>query len=225
MASRRQFTPDSDSPPDYLKKPGSLKIDGVTGKIQKGDDIRGMRNIAKDSIAKFEGLKKQSETRTDPLHDFHEKGKVVIYTTSLSTIRQTFNNCRRVKAIFEGHRCKVFEKDIALNKHYISELEKRLEGEVTVPVVFINGDIVGDAEMVIEMNETGELKRLITNYERSDLTCLCQLCNATGFVLCSLCNGSKNGVRNDFTDEFKALKCTSCNEIGLVPCPRCSASE
>ena len=223
MASRRQCL--SDSPPSYLKKPGSLKIDGVSGTIQKGDDVRGMKNIAKESIEKFEGIRKQSETRTDPLHDFHEKGKVVIYLTSLSTIRETYTNCKKVKSIFESHRCKVFEKDIALNKHYISELEKRLEGEVTVPVVFINGEVVGDADMIFEMNETGELKKLISDVERSDLTYLCRTCNATGFTMCSFCNGSKNGVRNDFTDEFKALKCTACNEIGLTPCPKCSATE
>ena len=221
MASRRQYNPNS--PPSYLKKPGSLEVDAVSGKIQKGDDIRGMKNIAKDSIAKFEGIRKLSETSTNPLHDFHEKGKVVLYMTSLSTVRKTFNDCKKVKAIFDGHRCRVFEKDIALNKHYISELEKRLEGEVSIPVVFINGEVIGDADMVIEMNETGELKRLIADCSRSDLTCLCKMCNGTGFVLCNFCNGSKNGVRNDFTDEFKALKCTSCNEIGLVSCPRCSA--
>ena len=223
MASRRQYS--SDSPPGFLKIRNSLKIDDASGEIHKGNDVRGMKNIAKESIAKFEGIRKQSETRTDPLHDFHEKGKVVVYTTSLSTIRETYNNCKKVKSIFEAHRCRVFEKDIALNKHYISELGKRLEGEVTIPVVFINGEVVGDAEMIVEMNDSGELKKLIVGCERSDLTCLCTTCNATGFALCKLCNGSKNGVRNDFTDEFKALKCTACNEIGLVPCPKCSAPE
>ena len=58
MASRRQYNPNS--PPSYLKKPGSLEVDVASGRIQKGDDIRGMKNIAKESIAKFEGIRKLS---------------------------------------------------------------------------------------------------------------------------------------------------------------------
>ena len=49
----------------------------------------------------------------------------------------------------------------------------------------------------------------------------CGYCGGYEFIPCRKCNGSKDSVKNTFTNEFKALRCTHCNENGLEPCPGC----
>lgn len=52
----------------------------------------------------------------------------------------------------------------------------------------------------------------------------CGFCGGYEFIPCRKCGGSKDSVKNTFTNEFKALRCTHCNENGLEPCPGCSKS-
>ena len=47
------------------------------------------------------------------------------------------------------------------------------------------------------------------------------MCGGYEFIPCRKCGGSKNSVANEFTAEFRALKCTHCTENGLEPCPAC----
>ena len=49
----------------------------------------------------------------------------------------------------------------------------------------------------------------------------CGYCGGYEFIPCRKCSGTKDSVRNNFTNEFKALRCTHCNENGLEPCPGC----
>lgn len=71
-------------------------------------------------------------------------GKIVVYMTSLSAIRDTYKECRSVLLILRGHRVPVQQKDIMLHEEYHMELKERVEDDkVVVPQVFINGHHVG----------------------------------------------------------------------------------
>ncbi|KAH0616226.1 hypothetical protein JD844_027192 [Phrynosoma platyrhinos] len=154
-----------------------------------------------------------------------EYGRIVIYTTSLRVVRTTFERCELVRKIFQNHRVKFEEKNIALNSEYGKELDERCRrvGEIpSLPVVFIEGQYLGGAEKILSMNESGELQDLLTKIEKVQHPHECLSCGGFGFIPCSACHGSKMSVfRNCFTDSFKALKCTACNENGLQRCKSC----
>ncbi|MGH0152375.1 UNVERIFIED_CONTAM: hypothetical protein FKN15_029512 [Acipenser sinensis] len=155
-----------------------------------------------------------------------EFGRIVIYTTSFRVVRTTFERCELVRKIFQNHRVKFAEKNIALNIEYGKELEercKRVAESPSLPVVFIDGHYLGGAERILAMNESGDLQDLLTKIEKVQHPHECISCGGFAFVPCSVCHGSKMSVfRNCFTDSFKALKCTSCNENGLQPCKSCT---
>lgn len=61
-------------------------------------------------------------------------------------VRTTFERCELVRKIFQNHRVKFVEKNIALDIEYGKELEERCKrvGEPpSLPVVFIDGHYLG----------------------------------------------------------------------------------
>ena len=61
-------------------------------------------------------------------------------------VRTTFERCELVRKIFQNHRVKFVEKNIALDCEYGKELEERCKrvGEPpSLPVVFIDGHYLG----------------------------------------------------------------------------------
>lgn len=75
-----------------------------------------------------------------------EFGQIVIYTTSFRVVRTTFERCELVRKIFQNHRVKFMERNIALDGEYGKELEERCRrvGEPpSLPVVFIDGHYLG----------------------------------------------------------------------------------
>lgn len=75
-----------------------------------------------------------------------EFGRIVIYTTSFRVVRTTFERCELVRKIFQNHRVRFVEKNIALDCEYGKELEERCKrvGEPpSLPVVFIDGHYLG----------------------------------------------------------------------------------
>uniref|UniRef100_A0A8C9QXH1 Glutaredoxin and cysteine rich domain containing 1 n=1 Tax=Scleropages formosus TaxID=113540 RepID=A0A8C9QXH1_SCLFO len=153
-----------------------------------------------------------------------EFGRIVIYTTGFRVVRTTFERCQLVRKIFQNHRVRFLEKNVALNSDFGRELEERCRrvGESpSLPVVFIDGHFLGGAEKILGMNESGELQDLLIKIEKVQHPHTCPTCGDFAFIPCPMCHGSKMSVfRNCFTDSFKALKCTACNENGLQPCPR-----
>ncbi|XP_036890014.1 glutaredoxin domain-containing cysteine-rich protein 1-like [Sturnira hondurensis] len=184
-------------------------------KITKSDNIE---QRAFKPEARLE-LRKQPSTEL-------EFDRVVIYTTCLRVVRTTFERCELVRKIFQNHRVKFEEKNIALNGDYGKELDercRRVSEAPSLPVVFIDGHYLGGAEKILSMNESGELQDLLTKIERVQHPHECPSCGGFGFHPCSVCHGSKMSVfRNCFTDSFKALKCTACNENGLQRCKSCA---
>ncbi|CAM5149890.1 unnamed protein product [Natator depressus] len=190
--------------------------------LSKNGTVRGVKHKVSAGQALFNNLSKIFQVST-----VLEFGRIVIYTTSLRVVRTTFERCELVRKIFQNHRVKFEEKNIALNSDYGKELEERCRRVCEIPslpVVFIDGQYLGGAEKILSMNESGELQDLLTKIERVQHPHECPSCGGFGFLPCSACRGSKMSVfRNCFTDSFKALKCTSCNENGLQRCKSCAS--
>ncbi|XP_030048485.1 glutaredoxin domain-containing cysteine-rich protein 1 isoform X1 [Microcaecilia unicolor] len=171
--------------------------------LSKNGTIRGVKHKVSAGQALFDNLAKVFQ-----LSNSLEYGRIVIYTTSLRVVRNTFERCEIVRKIFQNHRVKFEEKNIALNIDYGKELDDRcrMVSEVpSLPVVFIDGHYLGGAEKILSMNESGELQDLLTKIERVQHPHACTACGGYGFRPCSVCHGSKMSVfRNCFTDSFKA---------------------
>ncbi|KAK9963285.1 hypothetical protein ABG768_006483 [Culter alburnus] len=189
--------------------------------LSKNGTVRGVKHKVSAGQILFDNLAKNNGPELTL-----EFGRIVIYTTSFRVVRTTFERCELVRKIFQNHRVKFIEKNIALDSEYGKELEtrcKRVGEPPSLPVVFIDGHYLGGAEKILAMNELGELQDLLTKIERVQHPDTCQTCGGFAFVPCPMCHGSKMSVfRNCFTDSFKALKCTACNENGLQPCSSCS---
>ncbi|KAF0039945.1 glutaredoxin domain-containing cysteine-rich protein 1 isoform X1 [Scophthalmus maximus] len=217
---------DSESEPDdLLMYAGATKDWMFTTKrvniLSKNGTVRGVKNKVSAGQTLFENI-----TDSNSLELLLEFGQIVIYTTSFRVVRNTFERCALVRKIFQNHRMKFVEKNIALDIEYGKELEERCKrvGEPpSLPVVFIDGHYLGGAEKILGMNESGELQDLLAKIERVQHPQTCQTCGGFAFIPCPMCHGSKMSIfRNCFTDSFKALKCTSCNENGLQACGSCS---
>ncbi|XP_057707156.1 glutaredoxin domain-containing cysteine-rich protein 1 [Corythoichthys intestinalis] len=218
---------DSESEPDELLvyAAGATKDRTFTSKrvniLSKNGTVRGVKHKVSAGQTLFENF-----PHSNSVELLLEFGRMVIYTTSFRVVRTTFERCELVRKIFQNHRLKFVERNIALDSEYGKELEERCKrvGEPpSLPVVFIDGHYLGGAEKILSMNESGELQDLLTKIERVQDPEMCQRCGGFAFVPCPTCHGSKMSVfRNCFTDSFKALKCTSCNENGLQPCGSCS---
>lgn len=65
-----------------------------------------------------------------------------MYTTSVSTVKETFWNCQQLLKILHGLLVQYEERDITLSRDYQRELSERLPGE-SVPQVFFNGHHLG----------------------------------------------------------------------------------
>ena len=71
-----------------------------------------------------------------PNKDERRKGKIVIYMTSLTAIRETYSHCCTVLEIIHNHNVRYQTKDIYLHPKYKKELKERLQSrKVTVPQV------------------------------------------------------------------------------------------
>ncbi|XP_050230322.1 uncharacterized protein At5g39865 [Mercurialis annua] len=154
------------------------------------------------------------------LHDDSGKDeKIVVYFTSLRGIRKTYEDCCAVRMIFRGFRVAVDEKDISMDSSYRKELQSMVKGKaMSLPQVFIRGEHIGGVEEIKQLNEAGELPKLLEGFAVRDLRLVCDNCGDARFVPCPNCNGS----RKVFDVEQEQLKrCVHCNENGLIRCPGC----
>lgn len=112
------------------------------------------------------------------------------------------------------------ERDVSMDTGFMSELRGRLgskEKVVALPRVFIGGRYIGGANEVLQLNEIGELKKLLQGVPPAS-TGMCGTCGGYKFILCADCNGS----HKIFSHKMGGLRsCAACNENGLIRCPRC----
>ncbi|XP_077983957.1 glutaredoxin domain-containing cysteine-rich protein CG12206-like [Glandiceps talaboti] len=189
--------------------------------ISVNGTVRGVKNRVRAGVTQFEFRPLLSTSSRNARKE--EIGKIIIYTTSMSIIRVTYEKCQFVKKMFQNHRVKYEERDIYLNKHNQKDLQERLGDQVlSVPQVVIDGEVIGDLEKLEELNETGELRKILSRFEKCVPTSQCTACGGYRYVPCAWCNGSKKSShRNNFTYDYQALKCTKCDENGLQICPEC----
>ncbi|XP_068141156.1 glutaredoxin domain-containing cysteine-rich protein CG12206 [Drosophila tropicalis] len=200
------------------KDEAAPSLPSATIRSAKGT-VRGVKNRVRNGVATF--LQLQQPT----VKNYMEKdlGKVVLYTTSMGIIRDTYAKCSNVKKILRTLLIKFEERDVFMSLEYQQEIRERMQDEkIRVPQLFVEGQLIGDADVVERMNENGELRQLLKPYKSIATAFTCQTCGGYRLLPCPSCSGSKKSVhRNHFTAEFVALKCMNCDEVGLVKCPNC----
>uniref|UniRef100_A0A2C9VNK9 Glutaredoxin domain-containing protein n=1 Tax=Manihot esculenta TaxID=3983 RepID=A0A2C9VNK9_MANES len=81
---------------------------------------------------------------------------------SLGVVRKTFEDCRTVRSILRGFHVPIDERDLSMDAGYLDEIQMiTASKKVRLPAVFLGGNYVGGAEEIKEMNESGELSKLI----------------------------------------------------------------
>ncbi|KAL8041335.1 hypothetical protein ABFX02_10G158200 [Erythranthe guttata] len=145
--------------------------------------------------------------------------RIVVYYTSLRGIRKTYEDCCAVRVILRGFRVCVDERDISMDRSYRIELQEALKGKaVSLPQVFVRGKYIGGAEEIKQLNEAGELAKLLEGFPLIDLGFVCESCGDARFLPCPNCNGSRKVYEEE---EGKLVRCTHCNENGLIRCSGC----
>ncbi|XP_071786576.1 glutaredoxin domain-containing cysteine-rich protein 1-like [Asterias amurensis] len=206
----------------FVGKRGLTTGDGDDITSAKGT-VRGVTNRVRAGIMNF-NYKPLSNAKKAVNND-DERDKIIVYTTSMRIVRQTFEDCQFVRKLFQNHRVRFEERDLFMNSQHQQELIDRLEDtqQVTLPIVFIDGELVGDVETLEELNETGQLRRILERFEKFVPTSDCRECGGFRYVPCRVCSGSKKSLnRNNFTDQFHALRCSYCDENGLQKCSLCN---
>ncbi|KAL3751479.1 hypothetical protein ACJRO7_012328 [Eucalyptus globulus] len=145
--------------------------------------------------------------------------KVLLYFTSLRGIRKTYEDCCAVRMILKGFRVRVDERDISMDSSYKSELQSALRGKaLSLPQVFVRGKHVGGAEEIKQLNEDGELAKLLDRLPVIDSGSVCETCGDARFLPCLSCDGSRKIFDED---EGHTRRCLDCNENGLIRCYSC----
>ncbi|XP_049939193.1 uncharacterized protein LOC126413329 [Schistocerca serialis cubense] len=208
-----------DGLPDAEETFAGLKNISASSTIRSAKGtVRGVKNRVRAGIATFLQIQDTKNYKEK------EAGKVVVYTTTMGVVRETYQACLKVRNILRTLLVRCEERDVFMSREVQTELRERMRcASVVVPQVFVDGQHLGDDETIERLNESGELRRIMKPFKDPTVCHTCQVCGGFRLLPCSVCNGSKKSMhRNHFTSEFVALKCMHCDEVGLVRCYACS---
>jgi len=94
--------------------------------------------------------------------------KILVFSTSLSAIRKTFDECEKVKALLDNMGVEYEERDISLDVATREELRARLGGQMRpVPQVWLGEKHLGGAREVEEVAESGALQQMLFKQGRT----------------------------------------------------------
>lgn len=73
-----------------------------------------------------------------------EAGKVVLYTTTMGIVRDTYQRCLQVRQILRTHLVKFVERDVFMSREVQKEITERLGVDtISVPQLFVEGNLIG----------------------------------------------------------------------------------
>ncbi|XP_064483185.1 glutaredoxin domain-containing cysteine-rich protein CG12206-like [Ornithodoros turicata] len=187
--------------------------------LSRQGTVRGVKNLVRASIKCI--VDSQDGRRN---YSREEAGRVVLYTTSMGVIRHTWEQCRRVKNILQTLLVRFEERDVFMNRSFQKEIMERTGmPHVVVPHMFVEGHLLGGAELVERLNETGELRQMLKPYKKTCVGGTCPMCGGYQYLPCPVCGGSKKSTqhRHRFSSSIIYLRCLNCDEGGLVRCEMC----
>ena len=81
-----------------------------------------------------------------------EKGKVVLYSTSLNVYRENYYNCMEIRKILQNLMIQFSDYDLFLNRDYQHELKDRIGSDKAekVPHLFVEGHYVGVSKLAFK---------------------------------------------------------------------------
>ncbi|RUS72662.1 hypothetical protein EGW08_019577 [Elysia chlorotica] len=196
-----------------VRRPGSVHESQIVS--EKGT-VRGFKNRVRAGIATF-WAQPQDPRNFRQL----EQGKIVVYATSMSVVRETSERCKSVRHLLQNHMVRYEERDLYMSREVQQELSYRLKqegvSELRLPHVFADGIHLGVSKCNIITHIT-----IVFPLQKIQVRIMCERCGGYRFVPCDVCHGSKRSLlRNHFTEEFCALRCMHCNESGLKRCDLC----
>jgi len=183
--------------------------------------VRGVRNGVRRTIGQL--LLQCQWTKN---YEEEDRGKVVVYMTSLGVVRRTWERCRSAVAILEDHLVDFERRDLGLSRQLKDEFQNRVGNDPhlgDLPAVFVDGRYFGGVDVLEKWSECGLLKHFLEPYKRaSNRRSLCQKCYGFRYYPCTTCRGSKKSptVISPQID-IPRLKCTRCDYGGLVACNEC----
>ncbi|KAK7305911.1 hypothetical protein VNO77_43824 [Canavalia gladiata] len=150
-----------------------------------------------------------------PHSDYY--GAIVVYYTSLTVVRRTYDDCIAVRSILRGFAVATDERDVSVDERFRQELQGILgRRHVPLPSVFIGGVYVGGADDVRKMYDSGELRELIGRLPKSKRNS-CGMCGGVRFIVCDECDGR----HKVYSGKKGFISCSSCDPNGLIRCPAC----
>ena len=161
-----------------------------------------------------------------------DKG-ALLFTSSMSAVKQTREGCKHVTALLDALMVKYEARDVFVDLAYANQLRRLANcggGKAPLPQLpqlYVDGLRIGGREEIEDLNEAGELKPKVEAYvinmrgveadERD-----CAVCIGKRFVICTECGGTSKGRATAFGS---TMKCSNCNENGLMACPECNAAD
>lgn len=77
-------------------------------------------------------------------HHLSEKGSIIVYTTSMTVVRETHDRCRTARNILLTHMVRFEERDLYMSRQHQREVRQRLDTDtVELPQIFVDGFHIG----------------------------------------------------------------------------------
>ena len=229
--------------PHLGSNPGSVSSRGVTPRSTRSGESTppSSRGPYGWSANRGGGSVSRGNTARSGASDW--QSVVVLYTTSITTVRKTAGQCQRVKQTLANLGVEFLERDISMATAYKEELRRRLgraeaktgasglgpAGKPPVPLVvpclFVDDEGWVRGRRSMRRPRVGRSRRFSRNADASGRRSARGSAPSAGdksWCVCARCNGSMRWVMRD---EARGVdlerRCPWCNEVGMTECKAC----